>query len=1008
HLARGGAVELARPARVKRILWTRGAALEPAYYVEAFAGPAGHPDSEAHRWIVSGKDGRVLDERDLTASDFQYRVWADTTGDKRPADGPTEDFTPHPTGTPDGSSPAFVAPSLVSMDGFNSAPGGGHDPWLPADATVATGNNVEAYADIAAPDGFTEGSDIRPAVTSPGVFDRTYDLNAGPLATTDQSMSGVMQAFYVTNFLHDWYYDSGFDEAAGNAQASNFGRGGEEGDVMHVEGQDNVNGGSRNNANMSTPADGDSPRMQMFVWSGNDDASLTLNPGGSVPVGTAAFGPGSFDLAATAIVEGDDGTGTTTDGCEALTNNVAGQIVLVDRGSCTFATKARNAEAAGAVAVIIANNTGTTPNSLGGDQGGPVNIPAMSVSMPQGAALRTALGNGAVTGAMHRVQGVERDGDLDSAVVAHEWGHYLHHRLADCGATQCGGMSEGWGDFNALHMMLREGDDVDGAYAAAAYAAASFGDQFFGIRRVAYSVDPAKDALSFRHIADGEPLPTTAPIAGTGGGNSEVHNVGEIWATMMWEAYISLVRPTTEAGATRTFDQARRAMSDYVVAGLELTPVDATFTEARDAILAAAAAADPADLTAMAQAFARRGAGTCAVSPARDSQDLTGVVEDDQVRPRVDLGVAAVVAGTNDCDGDGIFDAGETAALTVTVRNGGAATATATTVTVSSTATEVDFPDGASADIATLAPYEETTLTFPVHLADGAAPGTVVAFEVAADNSDSCVTTTTTVTSTLAEVDEVLAASASDDVEATASAWTPGGEDEAGQVWNRVDVEAGNHAWVGVDFGGPTDTMLESPDLEVSATEAFTITAATKWSFEADTTFWDGGVIEVSTDGGSTWADISTYVDPGYGGVITNQSGNPLADRNAFVAQNASWPDTDTLSLDLGTQLAGQTVRVRFRIGTDAAVGAFGWQLDDLAFGGIDNTPFSAVVDDGTTCADVPTPDAGTGGGDAGDPGAEGDDGGCCSTGGAGAGPTLLLLGAVLLGWPRRRKAARR
>ena len=29
-----------------------------------------------------------------------------------------------------------------------------------------------------------------------------------------------------------------------------------------------------------------------------------------------------------------------------------------------------------------------------------------------------------------------------------------------------------------------------------------------------------------------------------------------------------------------------------------------------------------------------------------------------------------------------------------------------------------------------------------------------------------------------------------------------------------------------------------------------TITAATKWSFEADTTFWDGGVIEVSTDGG--------------------------------------------------------------------------------------------------------------------------------------------------------------
>ena len=159
--------------------------------------------------------------------------------------------------------------------------------------------------------------------------------------------------------------------------------------------------------------------------------------------------------------------------------------------------------------------------------------------------------------------------EIHQRVLSQSRGNHDTHRLADCGATQCGGMSEGWGDFTALHMMLREGDDVDGAYAAAAYAAASFGDQFFGIRRVAYSVDQTKNALSFRHIADGEPLPTTAPMASTGGGNSEVHNVGEIWATMMWEAYVALVRPTTEAGATRTFDQARRAMSDYVVAGLE-------------------------------------------------------------------------------------------------------------------------------------------------------------------------------------------------------------------------------------------------------------------------------------------------------------------------------------------------------------------------------------------------------------------------------------------------------
>ena len=42
--------------------------------------------------------------------------------------------------------------------------------------------------------------------------------------------SAETQLFFLTNFLHDFFYDLGFDEAAGNFQASNFGRGGLEGD----------------------------------------------------------------------------------------------------------------------------------------------------------------------------------------------------------------------------------------------------------------------------------------------------------------------------------------------------------------------------------------------------------------------------------------------------------------------------------------------------------------------------------------------------------------------------------------------------------------------------------------------------------------------------------------------------------------------------------------------------------------------------------------------------------
>ena len=39
-------------------------------------------------------------------------------------------------------------------------------------------------------------------------------------------MAAVTNLFYMNNYLHDWYYDAGFDEAAGNAQRDNYGRGG--------------------------------------------------------------------------------------------------------------------------------------------------------------------------------------------------------------------------------------------------------------------------------------------------------------------------------------------------------------------------------------------------------------------------------------------------------------------------------------------------------------------------------------------------------------------------------------------------------------------------------------------------------------------------------------------------------------------------------------------------------------------------------------------------------------
>ena len=64
--------------------------------------------------------------------------------------------------------------------------------------------------------------------------------------------------------MHDMSYQYGFDEAAGNFQQSNLGRGGKGNDYVIADAQD---GSGSNNANFATPADGSNPRMQMYLFS---------------------------------------------------------------------------------------------------------------------------------------------------------------------------------------------------------------------------------------------------------------------------------------------------------------------------------------------------------------------------------------------------------------------------------------------------------------------------------------------------------------------------------------------------------------------------------------------------------------------------------------------------------------------------------------------------------------------------------------------------------------------
>jgi len=82
---------------------------------------------------------------------------------------------------------------------------------------------------------------------------------------------------------------------------------------------------------------------------------------------------------------------TPANGCTAITNNISGEIALIARGTCTFSTKIRNAQNAGATGVIVYNSVAGDPTAMAQD-GTPnqPTIPAVMVSRPNGLAMAAA------------------------------------------------------------------------------------------------------------------------------------------------------------------------------------------------------------------------------------------------------------------------------------------------------------------------------------------------------------------------------------------------------------------------------------------------------------------------------------------------------------------------------------------------------------------------------------------------------------------------------------------
>lgn len=589
--------------------------------------------TDAHLWnaTVDGTTGELLGVDDWTSHDAPEQL-ADTLG--RHGDGPGHDGPGHgtvvgpqfpPQRVNDGSSyRVFTFPKNDPNEGprtlvtnpadATASPYGWHDSnGVPgAESTTTQGNNVRAYADRDANNQPDPGS-----VPDGGAgldFNFPADLNQQPQTYTSAAVANL---FYWCNIVHDLTYRYGFDEEGGNFQADNYGRGGVGGDDVRCEAQD---GSGQNNANFSTPAqDGGAPRMQMFLWPGNQFGlpnAVTVGTGPSAATYQAEYA--RFTPAPTnagfsgPVTPVDDAVDTVGDGCTPYTL-AAGSIALVERSAaCTYYTQVVNAEAAGAVAVVVVNNVDGAPAVMAGSVNPPVGIPAVMVSQADGATLRAAL---PAAGRVHRNtdRPAMRDAAFRSETIFHEYGHGVSNRLTGGPNVNCltgqEQMGEGWSDFLAIVSLINPDlDDPEGPRGYGQYAQFADSRTGDGFRPRPYSRNMEIQPFTYDSIKTGAWLDGTSLAA--------PHGIGHGWAAVLWDVTWDLI---DQHGLNRNAYGAwhtggNNLAMQLVIDGMKIQGCGPGFVVGRDAIIAADAALTGGENNCTLWAsFARRGLGYSAV-----------------------------------------------------------------------------------------------------------------------------------------------------------------------------------------------------------------------------------------------------------------------------------------------------------------------------------------------------------------------------------------------------------
>ena len=527
---------------------------------------------------------------------------------------------------------------IASAAGWHSAGGTNY--------LLTRGNNVWARSDYSDTDPVFPSSNSTANGYSPnGGFTLNFDFPYPGTGVDAQTYidAAVTNLFYMNNIMHDVWYRYGFNEANGNFQNTNNSgvTGGVGNDFVYADAQDGSTASTPtfNNANFSTPVDGNKPRMQMYLWNvGPQPKYLTINSPSSIAgdytVSNNSFLPGNVALPSPGLTSDFvlylDAAGTN-EACGAAANAAAlnGKIAVIIRGNCDFVVKVKNAQLVGAAAVLVLNNDAANPNTLVSMSGadGTITIPAIFATYNQGQAILAQMSSGTVNGTIKNdvVTFVNSDGDFDNGIISHEFGHGISTRLAGGpGNSSClnnyEAMGEGWSDWFALMMQLKAGDVGTSPRTIATFAL-SQATTGSGLRQYPYTTDMSVNPLTF--INSNEPIPTDPT------NTSYRYVVGEFWATTLWDLTWAYINKYGFDSNIYSGTGGNNKVMQLVLDAIKLQPCNPGIVAGRDALIAAdQATTGGQDYCMIWEVFARRGVGVNASSGSNNNpndqiQDFT-------------------------------------------------------------------------------------------------------------------------------------------------------------------------------------------------------------------------------------------------------------------------------------------------------------------------------------------------------------------------------------------------